>query len=135
MVCLNHPDKEAAAVCAACGKPLCNECILSTGDGSFCSQECIRRGQESRQRSAQVIATSARTDRKLRKKGFIWFIILLLLAAGAWFFYQKNQKTVDRKFNSVARSIKDGANEAINAGKGAMPQDSKYKRKRESLVK
>lgn len=135
MVCLNHPDREAVTVCAACGRPLCKECIVSDGKDNYCSDLCLRRGQESCQRAKEVIVTSAKVDRKLHLRALIWFIILALLVAGAWFFYQKNQKKVDRKFNSVTKSFKDGIDEAINAGKGAMPQDSKYKRERESLVK
>ena len=54
--------------------------------------------------------------------------------AGIWYFYTQNRKTVDAKFKKGMSSLKETKDEVINAGKGAMPQDTKYKREREALV-
>jgi TM2 domain-containing membrane protein YozV len=36
MNCANHPDRERAAFCQNCGKPLCTECIRNVGSSIFC---------------------------------------------------------------------------------------------------
>lgn len=134
MVCLNHPDRDAAGICAACGKPLCEECLLKADGAVYCSEICHQRGIASGSRASEVIATGRKSDRQLRKRSFIILIILLLLAGGSWYWYSRNKKSVDRKISKITGSIKKEAGEAVNAGKGAMPQDSKYKREREALV-
>jgi len=40
MKCYNHPEREAVAVCRACGKAVCQECGLETGNGIACRQSC-----------------------------------------------------------------------------------------------
>ena len=40
MKCYNHPEREAVAVCRACGKAVCKECGLETGNGIACRQSC-----------------------------------------------------------------------------------------------
>ncbi|MBE6365494.1 MAG: hypothetical protein E7053_07055 [Lentisphaerae bacterium] len=134
MVCLQHPDRDAVTVCAACGKPLCAECVKSSGNADYCSESCLAKGESSRARAAEVISTSARVDRKLRGRFLIWFIIVLLLAIGAWYGYKKYQDKIDSHIEEAIDKVKDGKDEAIEAGREAMPQDSKYKRDREDLV-
>jgi Domain of unknown function (DUF5668)/B-box zinc finger len=36
MNCANHPDRERLAFCQNCGKPLCQECIRTSGTSVFC---------------------------------------------------------------------------------------------------
>jgi hypothetical protein len=36
MNCANHPDRASSAFCQNCGKPLCPECMRSTGTQIFC---------------------------------------------------------------------------------------------------
>ena len=40
MKCYNHPEREAVAECRACGKAVCQECGLETGNGIACRQSC-----------------------------------------------------------------------------------------------
>ena len=40
MNCANHPDRERAAFCQNCGKPLCTECIRTSGTSIFC-EPCL----------------------------------------------------------------------------------------------
>ena len=40
MKCANHPRSEAAAVCAGCGKDLCQECAIALSTGAWC-RECL----------------------------------------------------------------------------------------------
>ena len=134
MVCLNHPHRDAAAVCAACGKPLCSECILKAGDSVYCSEACQLKGAASQARSAEVISTSAKVDSKARKRFWITFIIVLLLAGAGYYFYTQNRKTVDKKLDKISKTVRKETRKAIKAGKESMPKETKYKREREALV-
>lgn len=134
MVCLNHPHRDAAAVCAACGKPLCSECILKAGDSIYCSEACQLKGAASQARSAEVISTSAKVDSKARKRFWITFIIVLLLAGAGYYFYTQNRKTVDKKLDKISKTVRKETRKAIKAGKESMPKETKYKREREALV-
>lgn len=40
VVCLHHPERQAATSCAHCSKPLCSECLIRHGRRVFCSAEC-----------------------------------------------------------------------------------------------
>ena len=40
MKCFNHNDKDAIAVCRSCGKGLCSECLVDTGNGIACKGKC-----------------------------------------------------------------------------------------------
>jgi hypothetical protein len=40
MNCANHPDRENAAFCQHCGKPVCNECVRNVGSSIFC-EPCL----------------------------------------------------------------------------------------------
>ena len=40
MNCQNHPDKEAVANCAVCGKPVCRECLIEIAGNTYC-KDCV----------------------------------------------------------------------------------------------
>ena len=40
MNCANHFDREAAAFCQHCGKPVCSECVRNVGSSIFC-EPCL----------------------------------------------------------------------------------------------
>jgi TM2 domain-containing membrane protein YozV len=40
MNCANHPDRERAAFCQHCGKPLCTECVRNLGTSVYC-EPCL----------------------------------------------------------------------------------------------
>jgi TM2 domain-containing membrane protein YozV len=40
MNCANHPEREQAAFCQNCGKPVCNECMRQVGQAVFC-EPCL----------------------------------------------------------------------------------------------
>ena len=40
MNCENHPDREAVANCAVCGKPICEECLIKIAGNTYC-KDCI----------------------------------------------------------------------------------------------
>jgi hypothetical protein len=38
--CYNHPEKDGVAICQACGRVLCHECVRETDAGIACRGEC-----------------------------------------------------------------------------------------------
>ena len=40
MNCANHPEREQAAFCQHCGKPVCSECVRNVGSSIFC-EPCL----------------------------------------------------------------------------------------------
>ena len=78
MVCLNHPDREAVYKCAACGKPLCEECAVIDDVDVYCSDECMQKGIAAKSRSSYIIEDTARNNRKRGIKSFAAFVIILM---------------------------------------------------------
>ncbi len=39
MKCTNHPDVEAQGMCAYCGKPFCNECLVEVKGRMYCKND------------------------------------------------------------------------------------------------
>ena len=138
MVCLNHPDREAVYKCAACGKPLCEECIIENEGDVYCSDSCMTKGIASKARSAYIISDTARNNRKRGVKGFVFFIIILLLAAVGIYYYSQNKEKIDSKVSShmevVDQTLDSAKNAALNTGHSTVPKDSKYRRQREGIV-
>ena len=65
-VCLNHTDTEAVTRCAACGKPLCANCIAVSDNGrDYCSQACYTRGTAAAERSAGVVSEKSSTAKSM----------------------------------------------------------------------
>jgi hypothetical protein len=48
--CVTHPDRPASSRCAACHKPVCSQCEVSTAEGKFCSHQCADRTADFRTR-------------------------------------------------------------------------------------
>ena len=134
MVCLNHPDTNAVARCAACGKPLCAECVMICDDQKYCSEACHLKGLASSLRSEQVITKKRSTDRKSGMKKFITLLIIAAIAAGAAYYYSKNKKDIDKRAKAGLQTVKTQAGKAIEEGKKSVPVNSKYKQHREGLV-
>lgn len=135
MICLNHHDRSAVSRCAACGKPLCEICLSEMGNTGYCSEKCQTMGEAAKERSSEVISVARKTDRKSGIKAFLWVMVLLLIVAGVIFFYTRNREKVNEVVADGKDKIVEVKDEAISAGKNAMPQDTKYKQERENLVK
>ena len=134
MVCLNHPDVNAVAVCAACGKPVCADCVMVIDDRKYCSRECYSRGSASALRAAQVLGSKRRSEHKSSAGKFLTFVIIIAAAVCAVCFYAKNRKIIDRKAEEGIKSIKAHTGRAVEEGKKAVPQNSRYKQNRENMV-
>ena len=134
MVCLNHPDVNAIAKCAACGKPLCAECVMIYDNQKYCSEACHLKGLASQLRSEGVLEKKKKTDRKSGLRSFLIFIIILAIAGGAAYFYFQNKKAIDQRAAAGLETVKAKAGQAIEEGKKNVPANSKYKHQRETMV-
>lgn len=134
MVCLNHPDVNAVAKCAACGKPLCADCVMICDNQKYCSEACHLKGLASSLRSDEVISKKRNTERKSGLKKFITFLIIAAIASGAAYYYSQNKKSIDKRAKAGLETVKSQASKAIEEGKKAVPTNSKYKQHREGLV-
>ena len=142
-VCLNHTDTEAVTRCAACGKPLCAECIaLSENSRNYCSQACFDRGSAAAERSAGVVSEKAASGKSSFIRSLILFFLIIAIAAAGFMYFKKNQKQLNRKLNTAVEQTRTAAKktqqvikkESKNIQK-TLDTDSKYKRTREKLVK
>lgn len=142
-VCLKHTDTEAVTRCAACGRPLCADCIAVSDNGrDYCSQACYAKGSAAAERSAGVVSEKKNTGKSKFIRSLILLFLVIALAAAGFMYYKNNKKHIDRKLNTAVEQTKAAAQKtgkAIQKESGAVKKtldtDSKYKRSREGLVK
>ena len=133
--CFNHEERDAAGRCAVCGKSVCEECIIVSGDMDFCSAECRDKAGTAGAAAADVLARKAKTDSAQLVRKLIYIFVVILAVAAAYYFYRQNEKAVDSKVRRSVRQIEKGAAGAVKDAKKALPASSKAKRQRENLVK
>ena len=49
MKCFSHVEREAVGVCKACSKAVCESCVIDTGRGITCSDDCTKEIDEQNQ--------------------------------------------------------------------------------------
>ena len=139
MVCLNHPDREAVFKCAACGKPICEECAVTDDVDAYCCDSCMQKGIAAKSRSSYIIEDTAKNNRKRSIRGFVTFVIILIIAALAYYFYSKNKEAIDskvsEKYKTVSQEVKSTKDAFLEVGHKNAPTDSQYRRDREAMVK
>ena len=109
-VCLNHTDTEAVTRCAACGKPLCANCIAVSDNGrDYCSQGCYTRGTAAAERSAGVVSEKSSTAKSKFIRSLILLFLIIAVAAAGFMYYKNNKKKIDRKLDSTIRQTKAAA--------------------------
>ncbi len=52
--CLFHQERVATHRCVSCSKPLCDSCVQSYPDGSYCSTDCHDKAAEASVRLAKI---------------------------------------------------------------------------------
>ena len=52
MKCTNHPEVEAQGMCAYCGKPFCNDCLVEVKGRMYCKEDLGNVLDEAKQSSA-----------------------------------------------------------------------------------
>lgn len=138
-VCLNHPDTPAATRCAACGRPICSKCVVSSNGSEYCSESCAAKAQTAAGRASSVMASKKKTEAGKRIRAIVILILLIVAALAGYSYYEKNKSKVDRSLQDTLRktenTISTEAKKAKNSVDRSMPGDSNYKKKRENLVK
>ena len=80
--CLKHQDRLTDTRCAACLKPICEECTLSTEVGKFCGNDCYEKRLMSNERVAELKAKDeANRGPQLMRTILGWCFKFLMLAA------------------------------------------------------
>ena len=57
MKCTNHPEREADGVCAYCGKPFCNDCLVEVKGRMYCKNDLGNVLDEAKQQASNAVPT------------------------------------------------------------------------------
>ena len=57
MNCTNHPEVEAQGMCAYCGKPFCNDCLVEVKGRMYCKADLGNVLDEAKQSAAAATPT------------------------------------------------------------------------------
>ena len=133
-VCLNHPDTPAVCRCATCGKPVCNQCVVSRNGSGYCSEKCASDAADSVNRVSGALADKAKSDARRKKRAIVVLIVFIAAAGAAYFLYQRNRNDVDRFLRKTGNEISRKAGETEQSIRQSIPSSSSYKRSRENLV-
>ena len=107
-VCLNHTDTEAVTRCAACGKPLCANCIAVSDNGrDYCSQTCYTRGTAAAERSAGVVSEKGNTAKSKFIRSLILLFLIIAVAAAGFMYYKNNKKGLYINYIKNVRKIQN----------------------------
>jgi len=80
MKCFNHRNSDSIAICKACGKALCSECIADLGHSISCKGSCEEKAellQSILNRSAATV-TAQKNNRYFLPMFFVFFGAVLL---------------------------------------------------------
>ena len=85
MKCFNHPEKEGAAICKACGKAICHGCAQESKDGIACQQSCI----DSLSKKNELYSKQAAHLKNLQRMNFLGSFFSIIM--GILFMYFSSQ--------------------------------------------
>ena len=85
--CLKHQDRLTDTRCAACLKPICEECTLVTEHGKFCGSECYDRRLESNERVRLLKEEEERERGPKRMRMIVGWLLKLLFLFALYFIY------------------------------------------------
>ena len=77
--CITHHDRSAAARCGRCHKPICEECVISTSDGKFCTRVCAEKAADFRAASGKMKQKKNVLGGLVKK--IVWLVILIAALA------------------------------------------------------
>lgn len=113
-VCQNHPDAEATASCAVCGKTLCDQCRIDAEGMVFCSEECKDKGLRANTDTAPEAKKCDGNEQLIRK--LIYLFIVIALLAIVWFYYSQNKKRPAGDGRGIS-TVQPGAPVPVRTGK------------------
>ena len=98
--CMVHHDRTAVARCAQCHKPACQECVVSTAEGKFCSRDCAAK-YESYQKRNRQFKKPARGAAQL-VKAVVWLVIIVAgLGAANKYAFQNKMPMIGELLNKL----------------------------------
>ena len=86
--CLKHQDRITDTRCAACLKPICEECTVTTEAGKFCSNDCYEKRLQSDQRVAAIKERDERDRGPAMMRMLLGWAIKLLILVALYFLFQ-----------------------------------------------
>jgi hypothetical protein len=78
MNCYNHPEKDAVAICRACGKAVCRKCGLETENGIACQQSCANQLAKQEELNS-TFSAHLKSIKRLNFLGSLFSIVMGLL--------------------------------------------------------
>ena len=82
--CYRHPDREPRVSCAACGKPICTECMIQTDVGIKCPDDArLPRGARAGVMKPDQIAKTAGAGALVAVAGIAVIYIILQIGFGS----------------------------------------------------
>jgi B-box zinc finger protein len=91
--CINHQDKIATTRCKTCSKPVCDDCVVRTDLGMYCSDNCaeqadrfsdkLEMSEEMRAAAKPKLAAIRRV--KFLKKIAVYLVVIILILFGLYF--------------------------------------------------
>jgi len=79
--CVVHPSRAAVARCGMCHRPVCDECVVSTADGKFCSRECADRAADFRKHYRKPKSASSIVGKLVKLA--VWIVIIVVVLGAA----------------------------------------------------
>lgn len=83
MNCFKHNEISANGICKACNKAVCGQCIIDTGNGIACSEECEKEVLEINQivdRSKKIYSIGSKPD--VVPSGILVYVFFSVLFLG-----------------------------------------------------
>jgi hypothetical protein len=90
MNCFKHNDVHAIGICKACGKAICLECAIDTGNGIACSEICVKEVNEINQvvqKSKNIYGIGSENNKNLIPSGVLPYLFFAILFLG-WSSYE-----------------------------------------------
>lgn len=82
--CYRHPDRETRVSCAACGKPICTECMIQTDVGIKCPDDArLPRGARAGVMKPRQIAKTAGAGAGVALAGIAVVFLILQIGFGS----------------------------------------------------
>jgi hypothetical protein len=75
MKCYNHSEFDGVAICRNCGKCVCHECAVDTGNGITCKGRC----EEELRSTLALIENNKKTYATMKPRSHIYPLFLILI--------------------------------------------------------
>ena len=127
--CVTHPDRSAVTRCVACHRPACEECVISTKDGKFCSRQCAAKTADFHTSKATLGKKAGLSITRYGKTiGGIIVLIVALAAVNRYIFHiPVIGRVLDKmwsKGKEVGNEVKGKVEDVTNSNRSGAPAES-----------